>query len=353
MRTRIAVIGCGSWATEAHLPALVANPDAELVAVVDPSEDARRAAAERFGVERAYASHEELFADGPAPDGVIVAIPHAYHFAAARAALEAGAHVLVEKPMTIEPNDARELVRLARERGRELLVGYTFHYNRQAHELRELIRGGALGEIELATCLFASLVRDYYAGDTESYQPELKLARAPLSNTYSDPKLAGGGQGQTQVTHSAALLLWLSGLRPRRVAAFVENRGLPVDLLDAAAVSFEGGAAGTLASTGNRPPGRDDFLHLHIAGTEGLAHFEVLEGRATVYRHDGTRIEIEGPPAPEIYPHWGPSQNLVDLALGRGENRAPGELGATVVALLDGMYRSAAADGVPVDLSRA
>jgi predicted dehydrogenase len=346
------MIGCGSWATEAHMPALVANPDAELVAVVDPHEDARRAASERFGVDRAYATHEEMLADGPDPDGVIVAIPHAYHFAAAKAALEAGAHVLVEKPMTIRPDEATELVRLARERGRELLVGYTFHYNRQAHALRELIRGGAIGEIELVHCLFASLVRDYYAGDTESYQPELKLARAPLSTTYSDPELAGGGQGQTQVTHSAALALWLTGLRPRRVAAFMENRGLPVDLVDAAAVSFEGGAVGTLAATGDRPTGSDDFLHLHIAGTKGLAHYEVLEGRATVHLHDGERMELEGLAGADIYPHWGPSQNLVDLVLGRGENRAPGELGATVVALLDGMYRSAASDGVPVDVTR-
>lgn len=350
MKARIAVVGCGSWATEAHMPALVGNADAELAAVVDPSEDARRAAAERFGVTRAYVSHEELLAECPAPDGVIVATPHAYHFAAAKAALEAGAHVLVEKPLTILPEDARELVRLARKWRRELLVGYTFHYNRQAQELRDLIRGGAIGEIELATCIFASLVRAYYAGDTESYQPELRLSRAPLGNTYSDPALAGGGQGQTQVTHSAALLLWLTGLEPRRVAAFMERRGLPVDLVDAAAVSFEGGAGGTLASTGDRPSGLDDFLHLHIAGTKGLAHYEVLEGRASVYLHDGRRIELDGPPPDEIYPHWGPSQNLVDLVLGRGENRAPGELGATVVALLDGMYRSASADGAPVDV---
>jgi predicted dehydrogenase len=350
VKARIAMIGCGSWATEAHMPALAAAPDADLVAVVDPREDAREAAARRFGVARTYASHEELLADAPPPDGVIVATPHAHHLAPARAALEAGAHVLVEKPLTIRPEDASELVRLARGRGRELLVGYTFHYNRQAHELRELIRGRALGEIELVHCLFASLVRDYYAGDTESYQPELKLARAPLSNTYSDPALAGGGQGQTQVTHSAALALWLTGLRPRRVAAFTENRGLPVDLVDAAAVSFADGAIGTLASTGDRPTGVDDFLHLHIAGTKGLAHYEVLEGRATVYLHDGERIELEGVPAAEIYPHWGPSQNLVELVLGRGENRSPGELGATVVALLDGMYRSSAAGGAAVDL---
>ena len=346
------MIGCGSWATEAHMPAVVGDPDAELVAVVDPSEDARESAAARFGVARAYVSHEDLFADGAQPDGVIVATPHAHHVAPARAALEAGAHVLVEKPLTIRPEDARQLVRLAQARGRELLVGYTFHYNRQANALRELIRGGALGEIELATCLFSSIVREYYAGDTESYQPELKLARAPLPSTYSDPALAGGGQGQTQVTHSAALLLWLTGLRPRRVAAFCEQRGLAVDLVDAAAVSFEGGAAGTISSTGDRPSGHEDFLHLHIAGTDGLAHFEVLEGRATVYLHEGRLRELEAPLAGERYPHWAPARNLVDVVLGRGENHSPGELGAAVVALLDGMYRSAAADGAVVDVAR-
>ena len=283
MRANIAVVGCGSWSVEAHLPALERNADAQVVAVVDLDPAARERAAHRFGVAAAYASHEELFA-AEQPDGVIIATPHARHFEQARAALEAGAHVLVEKPMVLEPEHGRELQRLARERGRELIVGYPWHYNRQAVELRALFATGELGAVEFASSLFLSMVREYYRGDPEAYQPELQLVQVPRNETYSDPALSGGGQGQAQLTHSAALLFWLTGLRPRRVAAFCESFELEIDLVDAATVRFDGGAIGTISSTGDRPSGHEDILDLHIGGSDGLVRFEVMGGRAVVCR---------------------------------------------------------------------
>lgn len=152
MTARIAIIGCGSWATEAHLPALAGNADAEVVAVADTDPEACERVSRRFGITNTYRSHDELLA-AEEPDGVIVATPHAHHFAPARAALEAGAHLLVEKPMVLEPRDGRALQRLARERGRELIVGYTWHYNRQARELRRLLAAGELGTLEFVSSL--------------------------------------------------------------------------------------------------------------------------------------------------------------------------------------------------------
>lgn len=346
---KIAVIGCGSWSTEAHLPALSTNPDAEVIAVVDPVAEAREQAAAKFRVAKSYASHEDLFASEK-PDGVVIATPHAHHYAPARAALEAGAHLLIEKPMVLLPQQARELQRLARERRRELIVGYTWHYNRQAIALRALISAGRLGRIEFVSSLFASMVRDYYRGDTHSYQPEFKLARAPRNDTYSDPTLSGGGQGQAQVTHSAALVFWLTGLRPRRVTALCRNFELPVDLVDAVTIGFDDGAVGTVSSTGDRPSGHQDFLHLHICGTKGIAIYEVMEGRVTVYLQNGATEEFDPLPIDDRYPHWGPSNNLVDVVLSRGANQSPAEIGCLTVEFLDAMYRSAALNGAPTEL---
>ena len=344
-RARIAVIGCGSWSNEAHLPSLTANADAEVIALVDPVAEAREATARRFGVTSTFASHEEMFA-AVQPDGVIVATPHSHHYAPARAALEAGAHLLLEKPMVLKPQQAKELQSFAAERKLELIVDYPYHYNTQSIQLRQAI-ADKLGRIEFVSCLFASLVREYYRGDTEAYQPEFKLARAPRSNTYSDPSLSGGGQGQTQVTHSAALVFWLTGLKPSRVAAWTENDDLPVDLVDAAAIKFEGGAIGTISSTGDRPTGHDDVLHLHISGTSGLAIYQVSEGIARLHLHGGKVEDIPGPPASERYPQLRPAGNLVDIVLGRGGNQSPAEIGVRVVGFLDAMYRSAAAAGAP------
>jgi predicted dehydrogenase len=344
---RIAVIGCGSWSLNAHLPSLTANPDAEVVAVVDPREDALRDVTERFGVAASYPDAGPMF-DEFEPDGVVIAVPHVHHYPIARAALEHGAHVLVEKPMVLDPAHGRELVALARERGRELLVGYPWHYNVQARAVRKMVADGRIGRIEFVSCLFGSTVRDLYRGHGKAYDEYFGFL-GPQDETFSDPTLAGGGQGQTQVTHSAALLFFLTGLRPVTVTALTEAFELRVDLADAAAVRFEGGAIGTVASTGSIPVGHPEQLEYRIFGKDGYVSYDVMAGRATFRGENGS---IEALPELELeqrYPHWAPAQNLVDCVLGRGGNESPAEIGQTTVEFLDAMYRSAAAGGAPVE----
>src|SRR5262249_5726417 len=131
---RIGVVGCGWWATYAHLPALESN-DRAVIAGLAASDPARlAAAAERFRPERTFSSAEDMLSEAD-PDGVIIAVPHAAHHPMAKLALEHDVHVLVEKPMVIKPEHGHELVALAHERHRELIVGYPLHYNPQAHAL--------------------------------------------------------------------------------------------------------------------------------------------------------------------------------------------------------------------------
>jgi predicted dehydrogenase len=347
-RARIAVVGCGSWANEAHLPALRDNADAELVALVEPRMEALRAAAEGFGVERTYREIEPMLAEVE-PDGVVIAVPHVHHFAAARASLEGGAHVLLEKPMVLEPAHGRELISLAQRHGRELIVGYPWHYNHQVRAVRTAIGEGRVGELEFVSCLFGSTVRELYRGKGNAYDSYFGYA-GPLNETYSDPALAGGGQGQTQVTHSAALLFWLTGLRPTRVSAMCASFELDVDLCDAVAVRFEGGAIGTVSSTGSVPAGHIDALEYRLFGTGGYVHFDVMQGRASFRRADGATDELPVLELADRYPHYAPANNLVEVVLGRGENQSPAEIGQLTVEFLQAMYRSAAADGVPVEV---
>ena len=109
-RARIGVVGCGSWSNEAHLPALAARSDAEVVALADPSASRRSETATRFGVEATFAAHDQMY-DSCELDGVIVATPHSTHYEIARAGIAHGAHVLVEKPMVLDPADARQPAR--------------------------------------------------------------------------------------------------------------------------------------------------------------------------------------------------------------------------------------------------
>jgi predicted dehydrogenase len=344
---RIAVIGCGSWSLHAHLPSLTANPDAEVVALVEPRVDALRDYAARFGVEATYPEAGPML-DELRPDGVVIAVPHALHYPIARAALEHDAHILLEKPMVLDPAHGRELIALARDRGRELIVGYPWHYNVQARAVRDALADGRIGCLEFVSCLFGSTVRDLYRGHGAAYDDYFGFL-GPQDETFSDPGLAGGGQGQTQVTHSAALLFFLTGLRPASVAAFTESFELAVDLADAVAIRFDGGAIGTVASTGSIPVGHPEQLEYRIFGKDGYVSYDVMQGRVLFRGENGAVEELPELPLDDRYPHWAPSQNLVDVALGRGENDSGAEIGQRTVEFLDAMYRSAAAGGAPVE----
>jgi predicted dehydrogenase len=346
-RARIGVIGTGWWSTQAHLPALRDYARAELVAVADPTEARLEAASRAYGIEKTYADYRALL-ERERPDGVVIAVPHTYHYEIARDALDAGASVLLEKPMTLRSEEADELVRLAAERGLHLMVGYTFHFNPHARALREAFRARRLGNLQLVTALFASTVIEFLSGRPESYRDMFDYpVTGPQQSTYSDPSIAGGGQGQTQVTHAAALLFWLTGLVPIEVSAYMDNHGLAVDLIDAMAVRFDGGALGTVASTGAVAKDRSDQLEYRIHGTEGVAVVDFIARSAEIHDNDGGVERLPDVRDDEFFPLYEPARHLADLILGAvAENQAPGEIGALTVAFLAAAYRSAR-EGTP------
>jgi predicted dehydrogenase len=344
MTARIGVIGCGWWATRAHLPALVANPDALVAAIADPNVDNLRRAAQRFEVplDRTFGDAVEML-DQVELDAAIIAVPHDAHANLARLVLDRGLHLLLEKPMTIHPADARDLVDRAASRGVEIVVSYPWHYNRQVLAVREAIAAGRIGTIEYVSCQFASIVRELYRGNPEPYREILGYSvNPPGARTYADPAIAGGGQGQTQITHSAALLFFVTGLVPTHVAAMTESFELEVDLVDAAAVRFASGAVGSLGSTGSVLPGQDEMLEYRIFGTGGHIVFDVNDGYGAVFGSDGEVERLPAVAAEERYPDWAPTDNIVDIALGRGTNGSPASNGVLAVEFVDAIYRSAA-----------
>ena len=142
--TRIGLIGYGYWG-----PNLARNfhalPDAHLVAVADA--DAKRLdEPARLYRARTYIDYRELLAD-PTLDAVAVSTPARTHFEIARAALERGKHVLVEKPLAMSSDEARQLIALAEQKQRVLMVGHTFEHNPAVWKIRELIEQRELGDL--------------------------------------------------------------------------------------------------------------------------------------------------------------------------------------------------------------
>ena len=347
MTARIGVIGTGWWATRAHLPAIAANPEAELVAVADPDEANRSRAAEVFAPPATYDDYRDMLRTERL-DGVIVAVPHTRHFDIARDALRHDLHVLVEKPMVLRSDHARDLLRTAAEHGREIIVGYPWHYNEQVNRARDWIASGAIGELLYVHSLFASIVWELYRGDVELVADAMGYTvNRTGRGTYSDPALSGGGQGVTQITHSGALLLHMTDLEPAEVFAQMHDHDLRVDLVDALSVRFASGCLGTIGSTGSTVRTQEEVLEYRLYGTEGHILFDVMNEQLAMYRADGSVTESPPcPPAPAgrdystSYPEEGPLNNLVEV-IGGGPNRSPGRLGARVVAMLEAAYASA------------
>lgn len=343
-RARIGLIGAGWWATYAHLPSLTQYPAAEVAAIADPDAARLAQAADTFGVARRYADYRQML-DAERLDGAIVATPHATHYAIAKDVLARGLGLMLEKPMVLRAREARELSDLAAAKGVPLVIGYPYHFIPQHRQLRDLIAAGRLGQLQLVDALFASMVLEYYRANPEAYQQVFKWrVTGPAPTTYSEPRIAGGGQGHLQVTHCAALLLWLTGLRPVEVAAFMENFDVAVDLCDAISVRFDARAVGTLASTGAIPAAQSGHqqLEYRIYGTDGYALLDAMAGACRIHYNDGTIETLDEVPPDRRYPQEATSRHLVDLLLGRAEqNRSPGELGVRVVELLEAAYRSA------------
>jgi predicted dehydrogenase len=146
MAERIGLLGYGYWGP--HLLRNFSQLGCEVI-VADPNPDSRARLAETWPGVPAYASSDEVLASDV--DAVVICTPARTHHALAKQALESGKHVLVEKPITTQPAEARELVALAAEVGRELMVGHTFVYTPAVRKIREIVRGGELGEIRYAT----------------------------------------------------------------------------------------------------------------------------------------------------------------------------------------------------------
>ncbi len=140
---RIGIAGCGYWGPK-HVRVLESINEVDRVVVIDPDESARKSVLQSFPRVQEFA---DLGSALPEIDALVVATPPRMHYRLAREALDAGKHVLVEKPFTTNSADARELIRCARRSDLVLMVGHTFEFNPVVWRLRDAVRSGDLGEV--------------------------------------------------------------------------------------------------------------------------------------------------------------------------------------------------------------
>jgi predicted dehydrogenase len=270
----------------------------------------------------------------------------------ARTCLEHDLHILLEKPMVLTAPHARDLTELAKARGRELIMGYPWHYTPHTLRARQILHSGELGTLRYINSLFASMVLHFMRGDDSRYQPVFNYPVVGPGDVYKDPERSGQGQGHLQVTHSAGLMFFITGLKPVRVAAMMESMDLVADVVDSITVRMDNGALATVGSTGLQRPGDTDQLDTRVFCDDGWLEIDSLEGTLKIRHADQS---VETPPqlqgAEQIYPMHMPSTNLVQVVRGEAENGSPAEVGWRTVEFLDAAYRSAAQEGQPVDVA--
>jgi predicted dehydrogenase len=188
-QVNIAVAGCGNWGP--NLIRNVANlPAAKLMALCDLNENRLATMAELYRPDYTTPHFEEMIHD-PQVEGIIIATSAASHYRLAKMALEAGKHLLVEKPLALREDEAQTLVRIAEENGLKLMVGHTFLYNPAVERIRHLIQSGDLGEM-----IYAYMVR-----------VNLGVIRDDLNVMWN------------LAPHDISILLWTFGELPSRVSA--------------------------------------------------------------------------------------------------------------------------------------
>ena len=345
---RIGVIGAGFWASYQYLPFYRDHAEVELVGAVRKDEAGLDAFRREFGLEVSTSSVDELLAAGV--DGVVVSSPHNLHRVHAVAALEAGAHVLVEKPMTVTLADAQAVAAAARSAGRTVAVAHGWNWSRLTDWAKEALADGRLGRVTSVTGYMSSCLTDLFSGragygvvEVGGFPVEVETA------TWANAD-AGGGYLFGQLSHLLALGLWLVPNTPEDVFARARLLENGVDLDIQVSVGSSGGVIGSFSGHGHEPWGRRHACDLRIAGEDGVLMLDFDRVQAQLLL-EGDKERAEwltfAPERPAVeedseYTCDGPAQFLVDTCVGReAVNRAPLDVGVHTVAVMEAAWQSA------------
>jgi predicted dehydrogenase len=337
---RIGVAGFGFWGTK--LARNIAEaPGGELAAVVDADGERRAAAAAQYG-SATFPSVDALLTAGDV-DAVVLATPAGDHFTQARAALLAGKHVMVEKPLALTTAECDTLRRLAAERRLVLMSGHTFLYSAPVRMLRSLIEGGELG-----TILYC-------------YSQRLNLG-AIRSDTSAMWDLA---------PHDVSIFLHLLGATPTMVSAqqfsLIEDRHEDIAMVT---MVFPGGAVGHVHVSRLDPR---KVRELTIVGDRKMAVYDDTDPEMPVRIYDkGIERHAEDPLdvlhhadfarhnlelrsgdvlAPKVVGREPLRVEIEDFVTCIREGGTPvssGRMGRDVVAVLEAAHRSSVLGGEPM-----
>ncbi len=265
------ILGTANIARWGMIPGMKLAGNCELYAIAGRNPDKARNFAEQYGFEKYYGSYDELLADKDV-QAVYVPLPNDIHLKWVEAALKAGKHVLCEKPLAMNADEARRMFATATECGKHLMEAYAYLHSPYIESLKKDIRSGIIGEVDYVDTAFV----------TQGYKEDFRLH-----------KEFGGGAMYDLGCYCTTMILSLIDSEPESVKADAEFSELGVDMMTAGIIRFKNGARASFdvgMILGENSNSRFDRLYVH--GTKGSIRSDVEYNQAgelkyCIYTGDG------------------------------------------------------------------
>ncbi len=254
---KIGVVGCGSIAEIAHLPAIKKHNEVNLEAVCDIDAAQAEKVAADWGSGKWFTDYRTMFEKAEL-DAVIIATPNNVHRNQAIAAAKAGIHVLVEKPLAVTNKEAWDIVTACKKAGVKLMVGCDRRFWIHNQWAKQLIEDGVIGELLMSR---ACLHEHWYNYQNHVARTDFRL----------DCSIAGGAAINDTGAHAIDLLTWMNGSRVKRAVGVAKRLAMPetyTECDDTALMmlEFENGAVGTVSCNRFSPAVNQNT---ELCGTEG------------------------------------------------------------------------------------
>ena len=330
-KLRMAVIGTGGMA-QGHIERMLTMPDVETAAFVDISPQALERTREQHGDAAAgvptFADYKEMLA-AIKPDAVLIVTPHTLHFPMAMDSLDAGCHVLLEKPMVNTVAEAHALLKKIDETKKIVGLGYQRHAMPKFQYIKAKIASGEFGQVQFVNAL-----------------QQQGWAKGTAGSWRQDPALSGGGQINDSGSHLLDIVLWTTGLAPQEVAAFMDHRGTPVDINSALSIKFTNGAHGNISVVGDAAGWHEDIT----IWCDGGSFYVRDDGTFRVQGTDGKTAEMDPSAMPE---GSDVVTNFVRAVQGKEEIAAAPINGLRTIELTEAAWQSAKNGGQVTPVTRA
>ena len=336
-KTKVAMIGTGSICQSKHIPAYVNHPDAEIVAICDINPDALQKVGDNLGLDKKdrYLDYNELLKRNDF-EMVDICTPNYVHKDPAVKALLAGKHVIVEKPIAMNAEEATEMCAAAKKAGKLLMCAQCMRWKAEGAALKRFIDAGQMGEI-------------YYAR-----VQALRRRGVPSWGVFIDKEKQGGGPLIDIGVHILDLTLYLMG-HPKPIAAsgkcytkFGTKKGTfgawgpwdydnyTVEDFATGLIRFDNGATLVIESSFCANIEKDVF-NTSLMGTEGGCEFSPIK----MYREEcQTLLDVTPVYLKQVDIHRAEINDFIDAVRTGKPSPVPGEQALMTTKILDAIYKS-------------